>query len=707
MNHTKTWAGFVIGLLLIPFAASAQSISLSVQAKAQLLTLAQQLVQIMSELAQARLYGEAYLASQTFAQQASGWTTRLAQIQQQVTVVLATAIPMTPTYPAYPSYPTGSFCPSLSRDLEPPMQGNDVYELQQFLARVSLSGYSGSATGIFDNATLLAVQRFQSAYGLISYGDFLTTGFGRVGPGTRAMIRNACNGLQPSPTPYPTYPTPQTPVAMYSTGTLSVTRATGQGQNTMSFTVTGAPVDGCKPTVFTLDFGDGIQQQVNFPASCNTQTQTITHTYQSMSGLTARLTSGTFQAAVPVTVIPSNYSLQLSAAQDTTSYSVLLTAAFNPGSACDRGAYELDWGDGDDRTITFTNGCSTQTKTYTHQYDSSGQYLIQATDEDTNNVVGISFNATTIQSAGAGDPGTVLNIRGDGSVSDTSTTGKSVSSAGDTHTDSSIARVGSGSVYFDGAGDYLSINSSNDFNFGSGAFTVSMWVRPQTLPAPGTQAAFLIQGNSAAADSSLGGAGLELFGDRVYFVGTIGGTTYHPYYGNAIGSYPLSANTWYHVALVRSGNTVTLYINGVSQGSVSVSGSANASGNALAIGRYGEFNGNYFKGWIDEVQVVKGFARWTGNFDPNTGIAGSAFVPTLSSVSDATISRSQTITITGTNFTSSNVVLLNGASAGIFQSSNNGTTISFTMPSAQPSGSYSLSVSNSNGTSGGIPITVN
>jgi len=32
-------------------------------------------------------------------------------------------------------------------------------------------------------------------------------------------------------------------------------------------------------------------------------------------------------------------------------------------------------------------------------------------------------------------------------------------------------------MYFDGTGDYLSIPVSNDFNFGSGDFTIDLWVR--------------------------------------------------------------------------------------------------------------------------------------------------------------------------------------------------------------------------------------
>ena len=38
-----------------------------------------------------------------------------------------------------------------------------------------------------------------------------------------------------------------------------------------------------------------------------------------------------------------------------------------------------------------------------------------------------------------------------------------------------------GSVDFDGNGDYLSINGSSDFNFGTGDFTIECFIKPDSL----------------------------------------------------------------------------------------------------------------------------------------------------------------------------------------------------------------------------------
>lgn len=87
----------------------------------------------------------------------------------------------------------------------------------------------------------------------------------------------------------------------------------------------------------------------------------------------------------------------------------------------------------------------------------------------------------------------------------------------------------------------------------------------------------------------------------------------------------LESKTWYHIALVRHGSTVTLYVDGQSVGSLTVSGSVYQ--NANAIWRIGATNGRSssttstglseaWTGLIDEFIIVNGLAVWTENFTP-------------------------------------------------------------------------------------------
>jgi hypothetical protein len=64
--------------------------------------------------------------------------------------------------------------------------------------------------------------------------------------------------------------------------------------------------------------------------------------------------------------------------------------------------------------------------------------------------------------------------------------------------------------------------------------------------------------------------------------------------------------------LTRSGTTVTLYVDGVSQGTYTYS--ASITQQALYVGTgagLGSFNG-----YIDDLRITKGFARYTANFTP-------------------------------------------------------------------------------------------
>jgi len=100
------------------------------------------------------------------------------------------------------------------------------------------------------------------------------------------------------------------------------------------------------------------------------------------------------------------------------------------------------------------------------------------------------------------------------------------------------------------------------------------------------------------------------------------GTTFDFYYGSSTLSVTrptFSTATWYHVAVVRNGATVTLYINGTSSSSAnfpSSTTSINTGGtNPLKIGEYA---GGCIDGYIDDLRITKGVARYTASFTPPT-----------------------------------------------------------------------------------------
>ena len=166
--------------------------------------------------------------------------------------------------------------------------------------------------------------------------------------------------------------------------------------------------------------------------------------------------------------------------------------------------------------------------------------------------------------------------------------------------------------------DYVDTPASPDFNFGTGDFTVDLWADLSVALPDGQLGTLIQQSDANGTAASIGGAGLSFVGNQIYFIGNIGGVVYSPDRKNTISSGPLSTDTWYHAAAVRHGNTVTLYINGSSAGSLQVQGAANASSEPLTIGRFGDMDKYYFTGVVRGIDITKGLARWTSNFEVNS-----------------------------------------------------------------------------------------
>ena len=208
------------------------------------------------------------------------------------------------------------------------------------------------------------------------------------------------------------------------------------------------------------------------------------------------------------------------------------------------------------------------------------------------------------------DANTKLLLHFDGDVSDSAHV---VTVNGDPQLSATTAKF-DGSMYFDGNGDYLSIPTSNDFSFGSGDFTVDFWIRfisPTDLITPiigqmedGSNRWHFVLNNNTGVNE-----GLLLF--STYSSGA-----------NMIveaGSWFPNADTWYHIALVRSGGIIKIYVNGESQ-ALSINNNPDESINIdsdLYIGDRGfdEFGNIY----VDEFRISKGIARWTSNFTPESG----------------------------------------------------------------------------------------
>jgi len=174
---------------------------------------------------------------------------------------------------------------------------------------------------------------------------------------------------------------------------------------------------------------------------------------------------------------------------------------------------------------------------------------------------------------------------------------------GNAQVSTSIVKYGTGSMAFDGSGDYLS-SVSNAVNNLSGDFTVEAWIYRAVI---GVLHPIFDLGDYVGASGLLfyvtSGNALAIFTNN----------------GLAMSGGTIPATTWTHVALVRSGSgsgNTRLYVNGVSVGTPATN-TATFSGRLLVgADLYNTAITNFMNGYIDDLRVTRGVARYTANFTP-------------------------------------------------------------------------------------------
>jgi hypothetical protein len=175
-------------------------------------------------------------------------------------------------------------------------------------------------------------------------------------------------------------------------------------------------------------------------------------------------------------------------------------------------------------------------------------------------------------------------------------------------------KYGSNAMAFDGTGDYLSMPDDDTFNFGSGDWTVECWFNRTGGGTRVAQVVFNQSVTGASSDSALflgaGNNGLSLYLST-------SGTSWTNFIETSTAP---SLNAWSHCVWQRRGNTLEIYLDGTLQtvvsGSSSFSGTIFNSSKNIEIGT--QSSSAYLTGYLDDLRVTKGVARYTANFTPPT-----------------------------------------------------------------------------------------
>ena len=196
---------------------------------------------------------------------------------------------------------------------------------------------------------------------------------------------------------------------------------------------------------------------------------------------------------------------------------------------------------------------------------------------------------------GGGDPhfaNVVLLLHGQGadgstSITDSSSFGKTCSVSGTAAIDADKFLFGSSSLY-SGAAGYFIASLGTDGSM-SGDFTIEFFAS--------------------------GSVGQVLF--AASGAGYLYNNNFQDYGGSVLAlSTNMSAATWTHFAISRSGSTLYGFRDGVQTGTRTYSGTVNLQ--TLNFGRYIPNNNLYFTGHYAEIRVTKGVGRYTAAFTPPT-----------------------------------------------------------------------------------------
>ena len=205
---------------------------------------------------------------------------------------------------------------------------------------------------------------------------------------------------------------------------------------------------------------------------------------------------------------------------------------------------------------------------------------------------------------------TSLYLPLDSDVNDDSDNPFTITASGNAAISSTQAKFGGYSLALDGSGDYLTVGSSQSAMAFAGDFTIEFWMYPTSLSGS-------YVGPMGCHDSTGWLFQFASGGGRFYINGSNEITT----------TATTSTNQWYHVAVTRNSGTVKLFIDGVEQGSLSFS-SAMPTNNDLIIGG-SNASGQYFPGYLDDIRILNGYAKYTSKFTPPTSAVGTSVSQTV------------------------------------------------------------------------------
>ena len=167
------------------------------------------------------------------------------------------------------------------------------------------------------------------------------------------------------------------------------------------------------------------------------------------------------------------------------------------------------------------------------------------------------------------------------------------------------SKFGGSSMFFNGTTDYLTTIDTPNLQLGTGDFTVEAWVYVTTAS---TSRGIVAKGPTAAT------TGWECKINAANFF------RFEWTASSLVGSSTIPINTWTHVAVVRFGSAtgnVKLYVNGAVYATSPGAVTDNFTQTDVLKISNDRAGTSFWPGYIDDLRITKGIARYTANFTPS------------------------------------------------------------------------------------------
>lgn len=214
---------------------------------------------------------------------------------------------------------------------------------------------------------------------------------------------------------------------------------------------------------------------------------------------------------------------------------------------------------------------------------------------------------------GGGDPSFSSVVSGlhfdgtNGSTTFTDIKSKTWTANGNAQISTAQSKFGGAAGLFDGTGDFIVTPNSSDFDFGSGAFTIEFFIYQASTT--GFQ-------NVVRKSLTIGYAPFTFAMDsgKPRFRSSQDGANWQI---DTTAASSLAVSTWHHIAITRQANALRMFANGTEVGSGTYSSALMVNTSGLYLGAQSD-GASGLNGYLDDLRITKGVARYTGSFTPPT-----------------------------------------------------------------------------------------